>query len=116
MVVERTCLHDGKNNISLVFNGCESHGCDHYDHEVECLRLLSFDAEMHRNRKIWSTYPIGRCRQRICRCPNTQGYDLSRVQPSHTQPSNCEESIENEEKEGGYDSCAFAGIFVLHCV
>ena len=72
-------LHNGKDNVSLVFDGCESHRCDHYDHEVECLHLLSFDAGRNRNRKLWSVYPVGRCRQRIRRCPNTQGYDLSRI-------------------------------------
>ena len=72
-------LHDGENNVSLVFDRCESHWCDHYDHEVERLHLLSFDAVSNRNRKLWSVYPVGRCRQRICRCPYTQRDDLSRV-------------------------------------
>lgn len=34
-------LHDGKDNISLVFDGCESHRRDHYDHKIECLAPVS---------------------------------------------------------------------------
>ena len=46
-------LHDGEDNICLVFDGGESHRCDHYDHEVECLHPLSSDAEkMKRNGKL----------------------------------------------------------------
>lgn len=30
-------LHYSKDDISLVLDGCESHGGDHYDHEVERL-------------------------------------------------------------------------------
>lgn len=37
-------LHDGKNNISLILDGCERHRCDHYDHEVECLISVSLNA------------------------------------------------------------------------
>ncbi len=31
------CLHDGEDDVSLVFDRCKSHRCDHYHHEVECL-------------------------------------------------------------------------------
>ena len=37
-VVDRVCfLHDGEDDVGLVFDGCKSHRCDHYDHEVERL-------------------------------------------------------------------------------
>ena len=39
-------LHDGKDNVSLVSDGCKSHRCDHHDHEVECLDLFSLRANM----------------------------------------------------------------------
>ena len=45
-------LHDGENNISLIFDGCESHRRDHYDHEVECLNFVSLDAETHLNQNL----------------------------------------------------------------
>ena len=50
MEVERimlvVVLHDSKDNVSLILDGCESHRCDHYDHEIECLDLVSLDADM----------------------------------------------------------------------
>ncbi len=45
-------LHDGKDNVCLIFDGCESHRCDHYDHEIECLDLVSLDAGTYPNRKL----------------------------------------------------------------
>ena len=38
-------LHNGENDISLVFDGCESHRGDHHDHEVERLNLVSLNAQ-----------------------------------------------------------------------
>ena len=35
-------LHDGKNNISLVFDGCEGYRRNHYDHKIECLAPVSW--------------------------------------------------------------------------
>ena len=37
-------LHDSKDDVSLVFDGCESHRCDHHDHKVECLDVVSLNA------------------------------------------------------------------------
>lgn len=45
-------LHDSKDDVSLVFDGCESHWCDHYDHEVECLNLVSLDAKKDPDRRL----------------------------------------------------------------
>lgn len=64
-------LHDGKNDVSLVFDGCERHRCDHYDHEVECLIRVSLNAQTDPNQRLCITHPVGRGRQRICRCSNT---------------------------------------------
>ena len=38
-------LHYGKDDVGLVFDGCESHRCDHHDHEIECLNLVSVDGQ-----------------------------------------------------------------------
>lgn len=64
-------LHDGKNNVSLVFDGCKRHWCNHYHHEVECLVRVSLNAQTDANQRLSITHPVGRGRQRICRCPNT---------------------------------------------
>lgn len=45
-------LHNGEDNVSLVLDGCESHRCDHYDHEVECLKFVSLDAETNAERRL----------------------------------------------------------------
>ena len=45
-------LHDGKNHVSLIFDGCKSHRCDHYDHEVECLDVVSLDAETNPSQRL----------------------------------------------------------------
>ncbi len=34
-------VHDGEDDVGLVLDGGESYGRDHYDHEVECLNLIS---------------------------------------------------------------------------
>ena len=38
-------LHDGENDISLVFDGCKSHRGDHHHHEVERLDLVRLNAQ-----------------------------------------------------------------------
>ena len=55
MVVSRhdkmdAVLHDGEDNVSLVFDRCESYRCNHHNHEVECLDLVTLDAEGNLNR------------------------------------------------------------------
>lgn len=55
MVVSRhdkmdVVLHDGEDNVSLVLDRCESYRCNHYDHEVECLDLVTLDAGRNSNR------------------------------------------------------------------
>lgn len=45
-------LHDSKNNVSLVFDGCERHRCDHYNHEVECLIRVSLNARTDPNQRL----------------------------------------------------------------
>lgn len=45
-------LHDGKNNVSLVLDGCKSHRRDHYDHEVEGLDLVSLDERRIRTYEV----------------------------------------------------------------
>ena len=71
-------LHDSKDNVSLVLYRGESDGCYHYNHEIESLHVISFDVETDSNQN-WGTYPVGRCRQGICRCSDTKRYDLSRI-------------------------------------
>ncbi len=39
--VGRGDVHDGEDDVGLVLDGGESYGRDHYDHEVECLDLIS---------------------------------------------------------------------------
>lgn len=50
-------LHDSEDDISLVFDGCESNRCDHYDHEIKRLRLLSFDAIKQPDRRVLQYIP-----------------------------------------------------------
>lgn len=45
-------LHDGEDDVSLVLDGCESHRCDHYDHEVERLKFISLDAATKVDRRL----------------------------------------------------------------
>ena len=42
---ERVVLLNGENNISLIFDRRESHRGNHHDHEVECLDLVSLNAQ-----------------------------------------------------------------------
>lgn len=63
--------------------------------------------------KIAKTYPVCTRRQCVRRRSDAQRDNLSWIQPGHTEPADGEESIEDEEEEGGYDAGFFAANAVL---
>lgn len=55
--------------------------------------------------------PVGARTQSIRRRSDPQRYDLSRVKPSHAEPADGEECIEQEEEKSSNDAWTFATDF-----
>ncbi len=76
--------HDGKDDVGLPGDGGKGDGSDHDDNEVEG--------------------PVARGGQSVGRSTNPQRHDLGRVQPGHTQPTDGEEGVEDEQEEGRHET------------
>lgn len=87
--------HDSEDNVGLVADVGKGNRGDHDDHEVPD--------------------PVGRGGQGVGRGADLQRHNLSRVQPGHTQPTDGEAGVENEEEDGlrntrlGTDGVALVG-------
>lgn len=80
----RSCLHDRENDVGFITDRTEGNWRDHDNSEVPD--------------------PVRRSRETICRRTNSQGNNLSRVQPSHAQPAYGEERVEDEEERSCNDT------------
>lgn len=97
--------HDSEDDVGLITDTVKSYRRDHHDHKVEDPVGTGawLDNILNAGLNMKVRLPSRKC---ICGRTNAQWHDLCWIQPRHSEPTDGEEGVKNEEEDGLSDTRA----------